>query len=90
LGADLDLAAAPADPDLDDLGMLYAESASRLLVGVPEDKAQAFEALFAGQDLGLLGRVSGSGRLSLSRNGARLLDLTVDDLAQAFKTTLAW
>ena len=90
LGADLDLAAAPADSDLDDLGILYSESASRLLVEVPEDKALAFEALFAGQDLGLLGRVSETQSLSLSRGGARLLDLAVDDLAGAFKKTLAW
>ncbi len=90
LGADLDLGAAPGAASLTDLELLYSESQSRLAVTVaPADKA-AFEALFAGQPLGLLGAVTEAPNLRLRRGQTLLCDESAEDLAQAFKATLDW
>jgi len=90
LGAELDLSAAPADAGLLDTALLYSESQSRLVVTVRPESAKAFEALFAGQDLGLLGRVGAGPELSLKRGAATVLRAPVEELAAAFKSTLDW
>lgn len=91
LGASVDTAKAPTpDQNLSDLALLYAETPSRLLATVaPKDK-DAFEALFAGQDFGLLGVVEDAPELDLVRGETALLRESVEDLASAFKHTLAW
>ncbi|QGY39989.1 phosphoribosylformylglycinamidine synthase [Pseudodesulfovibrio cashew] len=90
LGADVDLAKLPVNGDLNVTGKLYAESASRLLVSVPEDKAEAFEAAFAGQTFACVGTVSDSGKLAVANGGAPVLEEGVEALATAFKETLNW
>ncbi|EPR44728.1 Phosphoribosylformylglycinamidine synthase 2 [Desulfovibrio sp. X2] len=86
---DLDAVPAPGEP-LSDLALLYAESHSRLLVTVPEDKAADFEALFAGQAAGLLGRTTDDAAVRVARGGRELFAEPVDGLARAFKATLDW
>nr|HML61120.1 AIR synthase-related protein [Solidesulfovibrio sp.] len=90
LGADLDLAAAPAETGLTDLELLYSESPSRLVVTVAAEDKAAFEALFAGQALGLLGGVADGSELVLRRGPEILCAEQADDLAHAFKATLDW
>jgi phosphoribosylformylglycinamidine synthase subunit PurSL len=91
LGARVDIGAAPlAAGGLDSLAILYSESAGRLLACVaPADKA-AFEALFDGQAVGLLGEVSGGPVLEIGCRDAEILQENVETLAAAFKSTLAW
>ena len=90
LGARLDLDEVPATPAaLDDLTLLYSESASRLLVTVKPADRQAFEALFAGQDCALVGEVTGDSALTVGRDGKPLFSADVESMARAFKATLA-
>lgn len=90
LGARLDLEAVPATPsDLDDTTLLYSESNSRLLVTVSPEHREAFEALFAGQDCALVGQATSDGRLGVARGDRQVLDADVEDMARAFKDTLA-
>jgi phosphoribosylformylglycinamidine synthase len=90
LGARIDLAAVPACGELDATGLLYAESASRLVVSVPAAHAGAFEALFAGQACARIGAVDESGALKVVRGADPVLGEPVADLAAAFKKTLDW
>jgi phosphoribosylformylglycinamidine synthase len=96
LGCEADLAAAPAaglhagPGGMTDLELLYAESAGRLLITVSPENRAAFEARFAGQAAGCLGRVTDAGRVRLARGGVPLLDEDVEGLAAAFNKTLAW
>ena len=74
-------------------GLLYAESASRLLVTVPRDKALAFQDLFQGSlgfDAALIGNVSDTQSLTLTSGDTPMLEAPVNTLAQAFKATLNW
>ncbi len=91
LGADVQLADVPlgADETLSTTEVLYAESASRLLFEVAETDAAAFEALFEGcpAALACIGRV-GEADGALRIDG--VLDVSVEDLAAAFKRTLNW
>jgi phosphoribosylformylglycinamidine synthase len=88
IGARIDLERAPAAP-MTDTELLYAESASRLLVTVKPDNAAAFEALFAGQTWARIGEVGGDA-LVLRRDGRDLLSESASALAAAFKATLDW
>ena len=90
LGAAVDLAKLPANGDLNETGLLYAESASRLVVSVPADKKAAFETAFSGQVCQYVGEVTDSSRLVAQNNGKSVIDIDVHDLAAAFKATLDW
>ncbi|WP_285905687.1 AIR synthase-related protein [Pseudodesulfovibrio pelocollis] len=90
LGARIDLAAVPACEAMDATGLLYAESASRLVVSVPPAHAAAFEARFAGQWFARIGAVDDSGALRAVHGEGAVLDEPVEALARAFKATLDW
>jgi len=90
LGAQVDLSRVPVVGQLDATGVLYAESASRLLVAVAPEHRAAFEALFAGQSFACLGEVTGQPTLAVSAAGKSILGEPVEGLATAFKATLAW
>ena len=73
--------------------LLYAESASRLLVTVTRDKALTFQEMFKtslGFDAALIGNVSDAQSLILTSNDTVVLESPVNMLAQAFKATLNW
>ncbi len=91
LGADVDLAPMPTSRPVPDVtALLYSESASRLLVTTPQDAAERFAELFAGQAVGRLGQVSGSADLRVRLGGRSILSVPVAALVQAWKQTLAW
>jgi phosphoribosylformylglycinamidine synthase len=95
LGAEIDLAAVPtagaACPDeLSPEILLYSESAGRLLVCVAPNRAEAFEALFKGQHLARIGRVTEEPSLAVRQGKTPVLDAAVEDLAAAWKATLDW
>ena len=90
IGARIDLDAAPVLGDLDAAGLLYAESASRLVVSVSPENEAAFEALFAGQTFARIGETTDDGRFSVVNTGADVLEVDVEELARAFKATLDW
>ncbi|WFS63001.1 phosphoribosylformylglycinamidine synthase subunit PurS [Pseudodesulfovibrio thermohalotolerans] len=90
LGADVDLDKVPACGELNLTGLLYAESASRLLVSVAPADRERFENLFAGQPFACIGSVSDASSMTVSLAGRKVLDAEVEELAAAFKETLAW
>lgn len=89
LGACLDLARVRSDEELNALEALYSESASRLLLTVPKERAAEFEALF-GEDASCLGEVNSSSCLEVKNDGKVLFSCEVEALAAAFKSTLNW
>lgn len=90
LGAEVDLDEVPACGELNVTGLLYAESASRLLVTVAPADRDRFEALFSGQACAWIGNVSEEPALTASLGDEKILDANVEGLAAAFKKTLAW
>jgi len=91
LGADVDLSCVPASPDCAAaLEILYSESHSRFIVGVPSENVASFERLFAGQWLSPIGRVTPDAKLTVRTKGRLLFQEDVEDLALAFKATLDW
>jgi phosphoribosylformylglycinamidine synthase len=96
LGASIDLDKVPVlspdgdKPDL--LTLLYAESASRLLIAVPPDKAAAFDGLllhFQEEEAACLGQV-GEGPLLLTSRNSPVCVAEAEELARAFKATFDW
>ena len=90
LGADVNLDAVPTHGELDATGVMYAESASRLVVSVSADKAEAFEAAFAGQVCAYIGDVTDTAKLILKGSDKIVIEESVEELATAFKATLDW
>lgn len=77
--------------------LLYAESASRLLVTVPRDELHAFQGLFGGRagcrlgfDAALIGNVSDTGSLVIASGDSVVLEADSESMARAFKATLDW
>ena len=91
IGAEVDLAAVPVPAgDMRAEEILYSESASRFLVTVAEERAEAFEALFAGQKAACIGRtVEGEG-VVVTRDDKPVMTASVGDLTAAWKKTLDW
>jgi phosphoribosylformylglycinamidine synthase len=99
-GARVDLDCVPVSEDGPDAvresaALLYSESASRLLLTVPENKAKNFEALCAtmpgcrlGVDASRIGVVTSGEILSLAAGGSVVLEAGAEDMARAFKATL--
>jgi phosphoribosylformylglycinamidine synthase len=90
LGARLDLSAVPVNGELSATGVLYSESASRLVVSVPAARRRDFESAFAGQIFAPVGEVTDSGELEVVDGQTAILREGVHDLASAFKKTLDW
>jgi len=91
LGAEVEISRVPASPDcVSALDILYSETHSRLLVGVPSENVPSFEKLFAGQWMAPIGRVTDTAALVVSSNGVEVLRENIEDLAEAFKATLDW
>ncbi len=93
LGARINLERVPQRGVASLTELLYAESASRLLVTVPRDHIPAFQELFVahlGKDAALLGNTTDTPELTLTRGEEEVLRMDVEELARAFKTTLDW
>ena len=89
LGMDLDLSAVPAEGNLPDEVLCYSESAGRFVITVPQEARKEFEDILSGQALGLMGRVTDTDRFVLrSQNGTIWLDLSIDQLLEAWKQPL--
>ena len=90
-GADVDVSLLPGlDLEITLTELLYSESASRLLVTVPEQHRKAFEALFAGQEFARIGETTVGSDLILRMGALTVLTENTDVLAEAFKATLNW
>ncbi|HKL27560.1 MAG TPA: AIR synthase-related protein, partial [Desulfuromonadales bacterium] len=87
-GLDVDLDRVPAGDDLRTDRLLFSETASRLLVTVRPEHQARFESLFAGQDAGLIGTVTAEPRLVANRDGACVMNSTLDTLKQAWQRPL--
>jgi phosphoribosylformylglycinamidine synthase len=69
--------------------VLFSESASRLLVTVHPRHRAAFEELFAGQDISLLGEVNESQEVRIvGLGGEMLVRANIDDLKEAWQSPL--
>ncbi|MBI4806334.1 MAG: phosphoribosylformylglycinamidine synthase [Desulfovibrio sp.] len=91
LGADVDLSRVPTSPDCTSaMEILYSESHSRFIVGVPSGNVVSFEKLFAGQWMAPIGRVTPESRLTIRNSKELVLEEDVESLAEAFKATLDW
>ncbi|MDR0239733.1 MAG: phosphoribosylformylglycinamidine synthase, partial [Deltaproteobacteria bacterium] len=89
-GAKIRLDDVPALEDMSPAELLYAESASRLLVSVRGDMIEDFEEAFTGQICARIGRTTDDAILRIEHRGRELLREDVEDLARAFKATLDW
>ncbi len=88
-GVDVDLAKVATEGDLGANRILFSESASRLLVTVGAENSAAFEALFAGQSLSLIGEVVESKDVVVrGLNGKVLIQCSNDQLKQAWQAPL--
>jgi len=85
LGAEIELPAGlPAE------AWLFSESQSRVVLSVAEDRVEALRELAAKHQVPLtvLGKVGGE-RLAVRRNGATVADLAVDEMEQAYRSSIA-
>jgi len=95
LGLDADLRRVPAaDVDRDDV-LLFSESGSRFIVTVPEERAEAFEAVMSGLACartgrwGRVGRVIEEKRLKFGGlSGSGVIDADIIELKKVWKGTL--
>nr|WP_321513576.1 phosphoribosylformylglycinamidine synthase subunit PurS [uncultured Pseudodesulfovibrio sp.] len=90
LGAEVDLSMVPTCGDMNVTSLLYSESASRFVVSVSSANKSAFEAIFAGQILACIGKVTDTPQLIVECADKTVLREDVDALAGAFKATLNW
>jgi phosphoribosylformylglycinamidine synthase len=89
LGLRIDLRRVPVAGSLRADTVLFSESQSRLLVTVRSTDRERFEALFAGQALGLLGEVAADRELRVTGlDGEILLRAGIDELKAAWQSPL--
>ncbi|MBE0597240.1 MAG: phosphoribosylformylglycinamidine synthase subunit PurS [Desulfuromonadales bacterium] len=88
-GLRIDLRQVRTDAPLREDHLLYSESASRLLVTVRPSHREPFEALFAGQEIALLGTVAADRELRITGvDGEILIRADIDDLKAAWQSPL--
>ena len=88
-GMHVDLGKVKCDEVLREDAVLFSESASRLLVTVRPDNKAAFEKVFAGQDVSLLGSVTEDKELRIVGLGGEILVRAhIDDLKEAWQAPL--
>ena len=89
IGADVDLSLVPGAENLSELETLYSESASRFLVCVAPGNRDKFEALFKPGEMARIGSVKGDS-LAVVNGDTDILNVGVEELADAFKSTMNW
>ncbi len=90
LGLELNVSAAPADGDVTEAALLFGESAGRFLVEVEPDKYDAFLRVVKDVPVGELGRVTDTGRVTISGGSGMLIDVTTADAKAAWQKTFDW
>jgi phosphoribosylformylglycinamidine synthase len=88
LGLDLDVGMLPVSGPMRDDYSLFGESNGRLLVEVPASKTEAFEALMGESPQACIGAVKRDRVLTVTKDGATLLEADLDALIGAWKTPL--
>jgi phosphoribosylformylglycinamidine synthase len=85
-GMDIRLADLPSDQVLPDSVLLYSESAGRFVVTVDPSRRDAFEKIFAGMAIGLIGTVTGSPLFRIcGGNGSAIIEEDVPLLKECWK-----
>jgi len=88
LGVDVDLAKVPVKVDLRDDIVLFSESNGRLLIEVSAGKTGEFEKAMEGTAISCIGVVKSEQKMTLTKDGAPVLEEPLDKLMAAWKTPL--
>jgi phosphoribosylformylglycinamidine synthase subunit PurSL len=89
MALELGKVAVKGDAPLGDAALLFSESASRLLVTVRPEKAQAFEAAMAGTVFAKIGKVVAEQKFTVAgTNGATVVNAELADLKSAWQNPL--
>ena len=88
LGLDVDVGKLPVSGAMRDDFALFSESNGRLLLEVPASKTEAFEELMGDSPHSCIGAVKKDRRLTVTKDGATLLEADLDALIGAWKTPL--
>jgi len=87
-GLEVDMVQIPVSNCMRDDILLFSESNGRLLIEVPADKTQEFEETLAGTLYSCIGAVKQEKRLTITKDGALLMDMELETLIEAWKTPL--
>ncbi|RKX74962.1 MAG: phosphoribosylformylglycinamidine synthase [Spirochaetes bacterium] len=88
LGADISLDMIPgADPSTESSRLLFCETPSRLLLTVAPENEGAFKSKTEGLPIEKIGEVKSDRKLSFSRDGKNILELTVEEVEKAWKNS---
>jgi phosphoribosylformylglycinamidine (FGAM) synthase-like enzyme len=86
LGMDIDLGSVPVKRELTNTRLLYSESAGRFIVTIDPKKKEGLVDVMGELELGLVGRVTGSGILQVSGvDGENIIRERIGDLKDAWK-----
>ncbi len=88
IGVEMDLADVPVRGSFGDATVLFAESASRLIVEVEPGHAPAFENLMGDGAWARIGRCTADKRLVIKRGKKRVLSLPLGQMKEAWQGTL--
>ena len=83
LGMEIDMSAVPMEGDMRPDYALFSETQSRFVVTVDPKKKEAFEALFEGLAIGLVGKVRGDQKFIIEG----VVDTTVEELDKSYRLT---
>jgi phosphoribosylformylglycinamidine (FGAM) synthase-like enzyme len=88
LGMTVDLATVPAENNLREDTLLYAESAGRFIVTIAPTNRAAFENLFSAMPMACIGRVTSEPQLTVNgADGKPIVNLTLPALKAAWQKT---
>ena len=90
VGCEIDIDKVPASAGLNTTELLYSESASRMLITVRPELCAVLDTLGLYQVCRRIGKVTDTGRMTLTSGSTRILSEPVDELTSAFKQTLDW
>lgn len=90
VGCEIDIDKVPASAGLNTTELLYSESASRMLITVRPELCAVLDTLGLYQVCRRIGKVTDTGRMTLTSGSTRILSEPVDELTSAFKHTLDW
>ena len=88
LGLELDLRLIPSEKQLRDDVALFSESPTRFLVEVGAGSREEFESLMREVPCRMVGRVRGDGRFVIRRSDHIIVDVGVEDLRAAWKSSV--